>query len=82
MLLVQPAGPALEKGRKTMRDLYDAQAWADNHDQLTLWFGNALAAAAVPLRRGAGLAGRLPGQLLAGLFAISLTLVTFAGSAA
>ena len=65
-----------------MRDSYDAQVWADNHDQFSVWFGNSLAAAGASLRRGGSVAGRVPGQLLAGLFALSLTLVTFAGSAA
>jgi len=65
-----------------MRDLYDGQAWADHHDQASLWFENAFAAAGAQLRRGGSVAERVPGQLLAGLFALSLTLVTFAGSAA
>ena len=83
MFLVQPDTPALAAtGRKTMRDLHDAQAWADNHDQFSEWFGNVLAAVGAPLRRRGSLAARAPGQLLAGLFALSLTLVTFAGSAA
>ena len=63
-----------------MRDLYDAQGWADHHDQFSGWFGSALSAAAVPLRSASALAGRVPGQLLAGLFALGLTLVTFSGS--
>ncbi|MEA3018423.1 MAG: hypothetical protein QOI38_3145 [Sphingomonadales bacterium] len=65
-----------------MRDLHDAQAWADHHDQASLWFGKAFAAAGAQLRRSGAFAERVPGQLLAGLFALSLTLVTFAGSAA
>ncbi|HEX8653917.1 MAG TPA: hypothetical protein VF693_01675 [Allosphingosinicella sp.] len=65
-----------------MRDLYDAQAWADNHDQFTLWLGNTFAAAGAQLRRTGAIAERVPGQLVAGFFALGLTLVTFAGSAA
>lgn len=65
-----------------MRDLYDAQAWADHHDQFTQWFGSVIAAAGAPLGRTARTARRMPGQLIAGLLALSITLVTFAGSAA
>jgi hypothetical protein len=65
-----------------MRDLHDAQAWADHHDQFSQWFGNLLSAAGARLRRDAPAAIRMPGQLFAGLLALSLTLVTFAGSAA
>lgn len=59
-----------------MRDLYDAQAWADNHDQFSLWAATALG------RLGSALRRAVPAQLVAAAFAVGLAVVTLGGSAA
>lgn len=65
-----------------MRDQMDAQLWNSHHDQFSEWLDGRAAAAGSALRRSGTLAARVPGQLLATLFAVSLTLATFGASAA
>ena len=65
-----------------MRDQLDAEIWNANHDQFSKWVDDGVAAAGAALRRSGTLAGRVPGQLLASLLAVSLTLATFGASAA
>ena len=65
-----------------MRDQYDAQIWNDGHDQFSEWADGLAARTAGGLRRGAALGRHVPSQLLAGLLAVSLTLLTFTASAA
>jgi hypothetical protein len=61
-----------------MRDYLDMKAWADNHHQFDQWIAGAGAA----LRRTAAPLGRVPPQLIAAAFALSITLITVGGSAA
>ena len=65
-----------------MRDQMDAEIWNAHHDQFSEWLDGRIAAAGAALRGRAELAARLPGQLLAGLFAVSLTVTLFGASAA
>ena len=65
-----------------MRDQLDAQIWNDHHDQFSEWLDGLVGRAGTALRRSGSLAGRVPTQLLAGLVAVSLTLLTFGASAA
>ena len=62
-----------------MRDQLDAEIWNTHHDQLSKSIDHATAAAGAWLRRGAD---RVPVQLVAILFAATLTLATFGASAA
>jgi hypothetical protein len=61
-----------------MRDYLDMKAWADNHHQFDRW----IAGAAAALRRSAVPLRRVPPQLIAGTFALGITLLTLGGSAA
>ena len=63
-----------------MRDAYDAMIWNDHHDQFSEYVDGAVKAAGSHLRRAAS-ASAVPGQLLAAVAAVSLTLVTFGASA-
>jgi hypothetical protein len=63
-----------------MRDQMDAEIWNAHHDQFSEWLDGRVAAAGAALRGGSSLAARVPGQLVASLFAISLTLATFGAS--
>ena len=63
-----------------MRDQMDSEIWNANHDQFTKYLGVAFAGAGDRLRRAIAPAGPLPAQLIAGLFAVSLTLATFGAS--
>ena len=65
-----------------MRDQLDAEIWNANHDQFSKRVDDRVAAAGAALRRSGTLAGRVPGQLLASLLAVSLTVATFGASAA
>ncbi|HEX9933182.1 MAG TPA: hypothetical protein VGB08_10110 [Allosphingosinicella sp.] len=65
-----------------MRDQMDAEIWNAHHDQFSEYVEGLAAAAARSLRRSGSLAARLPAQVLAGLFAVSLTLAVFGASAA
>ena len=64
-----------------MRDQMDAQIWNQHHDQFSEWLDGVVIAAGASLRSGFRVAGQVPGQVLAGLFAVSLTLATFGASA-
>jgi hypothetical protein len=61
-----------------MRDEMDARAWNEHHDQFSEWVGEFLAAAT--RFRLPGL--QVSGQLLAALTALSITIITFGGTAA
>ena len=63
-----------------MRDQMDAEMWIKNHDQFSEWMDGALRAAGGSLRRA--VTAGVPGQLVAAIFAVSLTLATFSASAA
>ena len=65
-----------------MRDQMDAEIWNAHHDQFSEWLDGRVAAAGGALRGGGRLVPRVPGQLIAGLFAVGLTLATFGASAA
>ena len=65
-----------------MRDQMDAEIWNAHHDQFSEWLDGRVAAAGAALRRTASIGRHVPGQLVAGLFALSLTLATFGVSAA
>ena len=65
-----------------MRDQMDAEIWNAHHDQFSEWLDGRIAAVGAALRGGESLAGRVPSQVLAGLFAVGLTLATFGASAA
>ena len=65
-----------------MRDQLDAEIWNASHDQFSQWLDDRVAAAGATLRRSGTLARRVPGQVLATLLAVSLTLATFGASAA
>ena len=81
MLLQLPDPPgSRENGRKTMRDQMDSEIWNAHHDQFSEWLDGALGRARSALRGGGSLAARVPGQLLAALVAVSLTVVTFGAS--
>jgi hypothetical protein len=66
------------QGGKTMRDHLDMKAWADHHHQFDRW----VAGAAAALGRHAAPLRRVPPQLIAGTFALGITLLTLGGSAA
>lgn len=63
-----------------MRDQLDAQIWNDHHDQFSEWLDGIVGRAGAALR--GPLAARVPTQLLAGLVAVSFTLLTFGASVA
>ncbi len=65
-----------------MRDQLDAQIWNAHHDRFSEWLDGAIARTGGTLASGGSLAARVPGQLVAGLFAVGLTLITIGGSAA
>jgi len=65
-----------------MRDQMDAEIWNAHHDQFSEYVDGLVRRAGAALRGGASLAGNVPVQLVAGLLAVSLTLVTIGGSAA
>ncbi len=60
-----------------MRDEMDARIWNAHSDQFSLWLDGAVASLRSRLPRP-----RVPAQLVAGLFALSLTVITFGGTAA
>ena len=64
-----------------MRDQMDAEIWNAHHDQFSEWLDERVAAAGRALLSGGTLAGRVPGQLVATLLAVSLTFATFGASA-
>jgi hypothetical protein len=65
-----------------MRDRYDAELWNQHHDQFSKWLDEALGTAGRIIRRTLSAAEPAAGQLLAVGGALSLTLLTFAASAA
>ena len=65
-----------------MRDEMDARMWNAHHDQFSEWVDSGVAAAAARLRKLGTLAFRVPGQLLAAVAAVGLTLLTFGASGA
>ena len=65
-----------------MRDQMDAEIWNAHHDQFSEWLDGRVAAAGAALRASGSLASRVPGQLIARLFAVSLTFAMFGASAA
>lgn len=65
-----------------MRDQMDAQIWNEHHDQFSEWLDGVVLAVGERLRGGFARAGQVPAQLLAGLFAVTVTLATFGASAA
>ena len=65
-----------------MRDQMDAEIWNAHHYLFSEWLDGRIAAAGAALRGGAALAGHVPAQLVASLFAVSLTLTLFGASAA
>jgi hypothetical protein len=65
-----------------MRDEMDGRLWNENHDQFSEWIATTAAGALASVRGSSLLAGRVPGQLLAALAAVSLTVITLGASAA
>jgi hypothetical protein len=65
-----------------MRDQMDAEIWNAHHDQFSEYVDGVVAAARRSLRTRGTPAGRVPAQLFAGLFALSLTLTLIGASAA
>ena len=65
-----------------MRDQMDAEIWNARHDQFSEWLDQRFAAAGETLGSASAAGARVPGQLLATLFAVGLTLATFGASAA
>ena len=65
-----------------MRDQMDAEIWNAHHDQFSEWLDGRVAAVGAVLRGSGSLAARVPSQVLAGLFAVGLTVATFGASAA
>jgi hypothetical protein len=65
-----------------MRDQMDAEIWNAHHDQFSEYVDGLVHRAGASLRRGFSLTGQVPAQLVAGLVAVGLTVLTFAGSAA
>ena len=65
-----------------MRDQMDAEIWNAHHDQFSEWLDGRVAAAGAALKRPASFAARIPGQLIAGPFAVGLTLTMFGASVA
>ena len=65
-----------------MRDELDGRIWNEHHDQFSQWLDGVFVVAGASLRRGGRTAARVPGQLLAGLAAVTLTLTTFGASLA
>ena len=65
-----------------MRDAYDAMIWNDHHDQFSEWLDEALKGAARRIGGAFSPASAVPGQFVAAVMAVGLTIATVGASAA
>jgi len=65
-----------------MRDEMDARIWNEHHDQFSEWIDGGVVAAGAQVRRAVAAIGDVPRQLLAGVAALSVTVLTFTSSIA